>query len=223
MTSTANVQDSLKKQFLALTAAERDEKRRIAAEAAGDTKLAAFIQKEIDLRDASFAEMEKSEEIECRAKQSQRDAETMRLEEEFVNQGRDRAPRYVPEPDTNSETDLARHRRFMEDDWPPDDMRHIESVDPETDDRVFALLDDGCNRTCHTSYWAWKAKHGFNKVNQDLGNLITTNVIPRYKGIGSAKGLGKRKVAFCAALEEGALAQGSLMSNELQNLKGSKN
>ena len=50
---------------LALTAAERDEKRIIAAEAAGDTTLAALIQKEIDLQDASFAEMEKSEEIEC--------------------------------------------------------------------------------------------------------------------------------------------------------------
>ena len=60
--------------------AERDEKRRIAAEADGDTKLAGFIQKEIALRDASSAEMENSKEIERRARQSQHDAETMRLE-----------------------------------------------------------------------------------------------------------------------------------------------
>ena len=63
------------------------------------------------------------------------------------------------------------------------------------------------------------AKYGFNKVNQDLGNLIT---IPRYKGILSAKGLGKRTIPFCVALAEGALAQGSLMSDEIENPKGSK-
>ena len=85
-----------------------------------------MIQKEIDLRDASLAEMEKSEEIERRAEQSQRDAETMRLEEDIENKGRDRVPRHVPEPDTKSEIDLTRHRRFMEDDGPPDDMRHLE-------------------------------------------------------------------------------------------------
>ena len=67
-------------QLIALTAAERNEKQRIAADAAGDTKLAALIQKEIALWDASAAEMEESEEIERRAKQSQRDAETMPFE-----------------------------------------------------------------------------------------------------------------------------------------------
>ena len=110
----------------------------------------------------------------------------------------------------------------MEDDGPPDDMRHLELVGPKTDDRVLAPVYDGCNRTCHTSYWAWKAKPGFEKVNQELGRLITTNTIPRYKGIESAKGLGKRKVPFCVALDEGALAQGIQMSNELQKPKGSK-
>ena len=49
-----------------------------------------------------------------------------------------------------------------------------------------------------------------------------TNIIPRYKGIGSAKGLGKRKTPFCVALDEGALAQGFLMSIKLENPKGSK-
>ena len=46
------------------------------------------------------------------------------------------------EPDTNSEIDLTRHKHFLEDDGPPEDMRHLELVDPETDDRVFALLDN---------------------------------------------------------------------------------
>ena len=82
-------------------------------------------------------------------------------------------------------------------DWgPPEDMRHLEMVDPETDYRVFDLLDSGCNRTWHTSFWAWKARSGFNNVNQDLRKLITTDAIPKYKGIGSAKGLGKRNVPF---------------------------
>ena len=39
----------------------------------------------------------------------------------------------------------------------------------------------------------------------------------RYKGIGSAKGLGKRNVPFCAAPDEGALAKGTPMSNELKS------
>ena len=89
----------------------------------------------------------------------------MRLEEDIENQGRDRVPRHAPEPDTNSEVDLTRHRRFMECDGPPDGLRHLELVDPKTDDRVFALLDDGCKRTCHISYWAWKAKYGLKKIN----------------------------------------------------------
>ena len=88
-------------------------------------------------------------------------------------------------------------------------------VDPETDDRVFALLDDGCNRTCHTWYCAWKAGSGFNEGNQDLGKLITTNAIPKYRGIVSAKGLGKGNVPCCVALDDDALAKGTLMSNEL--------
>ena len=64
----------------AFTAAERDEKRRIAAEAAGDTKLAEVIQEEIALRDVSYIDMEKSEDIERRAKRSQRDTEQMRVQ-----------------------------------------------------------------------------------------------------------------------------------------------
>ena len=69
----------------------------------------------------------------------------------------------------------------MDDDGPPDDMRHLELVDPETDDLAFSLLDDGFNQTCHTSSWAWKAKRGFDKVTQDLGRLITTKANRRYK------------------------------------------
>ena len=48
-----------------------------------------------------------------------------------------------------------------------------------------------------------------------LRELIMTNAIPNYEGIGSAKGVVKRCVPFCVALQDGALAKGSLMSNEL--------
>ena len=129
-----------------------------------------------------FLEMEKSEDIERRAKRSQRDAEQMRLQEEADQGGRDRIPRHVPETDANSEIDLTRHKHFLDDEGPPEDMRHLEFVDPETDDRVFALLHDVSNRACHTSYWAWKAQYGFKKANQDLGQLITGTralVLPR--------------------------------------------
>ena len=73
-------------------------------------------------------------------------------------------------------------------------MRHLEEVDLDVDDRVFALLDDGCNRTCHTSKWAHEARYGFDKVNKELAELITTNTIPKYKGVGPTKGVGKRDV-----------------------------
>ena len=109
MTSTANVQDHLKISFSHPRRQERDEKRRIAAEAAGDTKLA----EEIALWDASYIEMEKSEDIERCAKRCQRDGEQLRLQEAAdQDDGRDRVPRHVPEPDTNSEIDLTRHNTF---------------------------------------------------------------------------------------------------------------
>ena len=127
----------------------------------------------------SFIEMEKSDEIERHARQSQRDAERMRVEEKVDQDGRDRVPRHVPEPDTSSEIDLTRHKHFLKHDRLPEDMRHVVLVDPETDYRAFALLDDGCNRTCHTRLGACYAKYGFNKVNQDLGHLITTKHPPQ--------------------------------------------
>ena len=69
------------------------------------------VRKEIALRDASCDEMEKSEEIFRRAKQSQRDAERMRSEDEA--QGR--ALKRETDSDTTSEIDLARHRGLMHD------------------------------------------------------------------------------------------------------------
>ena len=67
-------------------------------------------------------------------------------------------------------------------------MQHLEAVDLDIDDRVFALLDDGSNRASHTSMRAWMAQCGFNAVNKELGDMMTTNAIPKYKGIGFAKG-----------------------------------
>ena len=95
-------------------------------------------------------------------------------------------------------------------------------VDLDVDDRVFALLDDGCNCICHTSIWAWKAQYGFNRVSKEFGELVTTNAIPKYKGIGSVKGVGKRYFPCRVALQDGALAKGSLMSNELDNAPGNE-
>ena len=141
------------------------------------------------LRDASFLEMEKSMEIDRRAKHSQRDAKRMRIDEAIekshdrgprCDARRDRVPQHDPDPDTKSEIDLTRHRNFMHDEGPPPKMRHLEEVDLDVDDRVFALLDDGRNRTCHTSRRAYKARYGFNNVNRELGELTTTSTNPKY-------------------------------------------
>ena len=125
-----------------------------------------------------------SEKISRRAEQSQRDAERMWLEDEVHDRvprcdpGRDRAPRRDPghgratrrdpEPHTKSEIDLTRHRDFMHNEGPPSEMGHLEELDLDVDDRAFVLLDDRCNCTCHLSRWAYKARSGFNKVNQEL-------------------------------------------------------
>ena len=71
-------------------------------------RLRDLAQQEIALRYASFIEMEKSEEIERRAKQSQRDAEHMRIDDAIershpvrCDDGNDQEPQRVPEPDTS--------------------------------------------------------------------------------------------------------------------------
>ena len=68
------------------------------------------IRKMVASGNSSFAEMEKSEDIERRARRSQRDAERKRLQKQADQDGRDRVPRHVPEPDTNSETLYGRRR-----------------------------------------------------------------------------------------------------------------
>ena len=146
-------------QLFVLTAAERPQST--TREYRGLRDLA---QKEIAFRDASVEDMERSEEMSRRAKQSHRDAERMRLEDE----ARDRATRRDPEPDTRSEIELTRHGDFMHDRGPPPEMLRLEEVGLDLDDRVFPLLDDCCNHTSHSSKCAYKARYGSNKVTKEL-------------------------------------------------------
>ena len=63
----------------------------------------------------------------------------------------------------------------------------LEVVDPDADDRVFVVLDEACNRTCHSTRWAEHAQHQFKLRGRDLGEL---EGLPKsYKGIGGKDGL----------------------------------
>ena len=110
-----------------------------------DHRLRDLAQQEIAPRHAGSIETEQSEESERCAKQSQRDAEHMRIDDAIershpvrCDDGRDQALWHVPDPDTQSEIVMTRHHRFMRDQGFPPDMQHLEAVGLETDDRVFA-------------------------------------------------------------------------------------
>ena len=47
----------------------------------------------------------------------------------------------------------------------------LEIVDPKNDDRVFAILDEACNRSCHTKRWADHAARAFERKGIPFGPL----------------------------------------------------
>ena len=65
-------------------------------------------------------------------------------------------------------------------------------VSPKDDKyRVFAILDEGCNSTCHTTAWAEHAARVYSGMGLTLGEL--TGPQKCYSGIGSQKSKGKRR------------------------------
>ena len=60
----------------------------------------------------------------------------------------------------------------------------LEVVDLETDKRVFAIFDDGCNHSCHSQKWAVNARVNFKAVGLDLGPLEKLTKKMTYKGLG---------------------------------------
>ena len=92
-------------------------------------------------------------------------------------------------------------------------LRKLEVVDPKTDPRVFVILDEACNRTCHTVKWAKHAAKVLDQLDRPLGRL--ENDTTSYNGLGKQDSKGRRKCPFGVLLRNGKHAEGTVMSNEL--------
>jgi hypothetical protein len=90
----------------------------------------------------------------------------------------------------------------------------LEVVHLDTDERVFAVLDEACNSTCHSVAWFEKAKKVWDIAGDAYSDV--TGKPKKFTGIGSGKTRGKRTLPFCLRLEEsGGIVEGSLASHEL--------
>ena len=71
---------------------------------------------------------------------------------------------------------------------------NLEVVDLMTDPRVFVLLDECCNKSCHTRKWLERAKKEFDRLGVAVGDLFGE---PKsYTGIGKKTTVGLRNIPF---------------------------
>ena len=94
----------------------------------------------------------------------------------------------------------------------------LERVNIFEDPRVFAVLDEGCNRTCHGSRWMKNAQIKFAKLGRTLGPL--KGEPKTYSGLGTTETAGRRVIPWGTFLSNGEHIGGALTSNEM---KGSRN
>ena len=86
-------------------------------------------------------------------------------------------------------------------------------IDLKTDPRVFAVLDDGCNRTCHTPAFIDHMRAVLESEGKELSPLV--GEAKHYTSIGGCRATGRRSIPFGLALPDGSSVRAVLMSNEL--------
>ena len=86
-------------------------------------------------------------------------------------------------------------------------------IDLKTDPRVFAVLDDGCNRTCHTQAFIDHIRAVLESEGKELSPLV--GEARHYTGIGGCRATGRRRIPFGLALPDGSSVRAELKSNEL--------
>ena len=86
-------------------------------------------------------------------------------------------------------------------------------IDLKTDPRVFALLDDGCNRTCHTPAFIDHMRAVLEGEGKELSPLV--GEARHYTRIGGCRATGRRSIPFGLALPDGSSVRAVLMSNEV--------
>ena len=85
------------------------------------------------------------------------------------------------EPETDAEhTNIGEEPQEREI-APPD----VETVNTDSDPRIFALLDDGCNKTCHSKDWRIKADVKLKNMNMKSKQMSTRE--KTFTGIGDVK------------------------------------
>ena len=85
-------------------------------------------------------------------------------------------------------------------------------IDLQTDPRVFAVLDDGCNRTCHTPAFIDHMRAVLESEGKELSPLVGE---ASYTGIGGCRATGRRSIPFGLALPDGSSVRAELKLNEL--------
>ena len=86
-------------------------------------------------------------------------------------------------------------------------------IDLKTDPRVFAVLDDGCNRMCDTPAFIDHVRAVLESEGKELSPLFGEG---KHKtGIGGCRATGRRSIPFGLALPDGSSVRAVLMSNEL--------
>ena len=99
----------------------------------------------------------------------------------------------------------------------PSQVAGLEKGNILEDPRVFALLDEGCNRTCHGERWRKNAQYKLQMLGRSLGPLIGD---PKtYSGLGQTRSLGRRSTPWSVLMSNGVYLGGALTSNEVKNSK----
>ena len=86
-------------------------------------------------------------------------------------------------------------------------------IDLKTDPRVFAVLDDGCDRTCHTPAFINHMRVVLESEGKELSPPV--GEARHYTGIGGCRATGRRSIPFGLALPDGSSVRAELKSNEL--------
>ena len=81
------------------------------------------------------------------------------------------------------------------------------------DHRAIAVLDDGCNRACHSIGWAKHAERAYRRSGKSLAELVEIQA-QNYKGIGGQRCIGKRATQYCIRLADGPRGHGCPRSFE---------
>ena len=91
----------------------------------------------------------------------------------------------------------------------------LEQVDPFGHDGIFALLDEGCNSSCHSRSWRINAELKL-KRGPRLAMKDTPRTAGTYKGIGGAETTCRKVVPICLKMEpSGLTVSGSIATNEI--------